>query len=401
MKNSLYILFIYLLTPSAFGQCLSSNEEYFSKEALSQYSGSANLDNIIKLEYQILSQTFQLNTDFYFGGDSYGSENAFFMPTNQCSSPGCVGIIAVGRNLLIDRLQKKHGIEIIKALMAHEYGHALQSKLGWSGGSKWKELHADFMAGFYMAQKTYITEDLLNSFIQEFYSIGDYGFYDPSHHGTPIERGCAFREGFYASRKFNLSLYSAYKSGVVYLQGNSPCNQLTQTHINADLNQVRGYDGVTDLSYYDPTLIVAAATVVAAAYLTYATINYFDEVSLSLQFGYLKDEQRNIGRLTTIDMFKNINNEDRILLTIGGSSNKILCSIAYLKGDLLREFPRLQLGGGLQYYGPSEKSNFPLFITGINDHYSKGRWTISERFYLSRDIFTIGASVNYNYKFKK
>ena len=312
LKKVLFYFSLWLLsTNNLVAQCLNASSKYFAPEAISSTSGNLELDRIIRSEHNILSQTFQLQTDFYFGGDSYGSSNAFFQPTNQCSSPGCVGLVLVGRNLLNEQLQKKHGLEIVKAILAHEFGHAIQTKLGWYGNgyAKWKELHADFMAGFYIAQKAYITEELLGSFIQEFYSMGDYGFYESDHHGTPNERRCAFREGFFASRRFNLSVYGAFKSGVVYLRDLLPCNPLTQAHINTNLNQVTGYNGLTDLSYYDPSLVVAAAAIVGAAYLTYATINYFDEVAISIQPGFLRSDYSNLGILTTLDLFKTFKNK--------------------------------------------------------------------------------------------
>lgn len=383
-------------------QCLNASLNYFAPEALTSSSGSVELDRLIRSEHYVLSQTFQLQTDFYFGGDAFGAANAFFQSTNRCSSPGCVGVVAVGRNLLIEQLQKKYGIEIVKAILAHEFGHAIQSKLGWHGGSKWKELHADFMAGFYMAQKAYITEELLASFIEEFYSMGDYGFYEAGHHGTPTERGCAFKEGFFASRRFSLSVYGAYKAGVVYLSELRPCNPLTQAHINTNLNQVHGYNGLTDLSYYDPSLVVAAAAIVGAAYLTYATITYFDEVAISLQPGYLKGDYKNFGLLTTLDLYKTLKNKNKLFISAGGSSDQILGSAGYFKHAIFKKSPTLLIGGGLQFYGPTNKSNFPLFIAARNDHFQlNGRWSISERFYFSRDIATVGLSVSYKYRKSK
>jgi len=400
MNNKiLFTGFIWLLLRiSLAAQCLNASHQYFAREALSFSSGSSELDGIIRSEHYLLSQTFQLQTDLYFGGDSYGNANAFFMSTNECVTPGCVGVVAVGRNLLIQRLQKKFGVEIVKAILAHEYGHALQSKLGWHGSSKWKELHADFMAGFYMAQKSYISEELLGAFIQEFYEMGDYGFYESGHHGTPSERGCAFREGFFASRRFNLSVYGAYKGAVAYLSNNSPCQPLTISHINADLNQVRGYDGISDLSYYDPSLVLAAAAIVGTVYLANETIKYFDEVSLTIQSGFLRSEYGNFGTLSTVDLFKTLKNEDRIFISVGGSSSRTLLSAGYIRKDLIRSKPSLYLGGGLQFYGPTENSNFPLFISLRNNHKISPKWTFSEHMYLSRDIFTIGISCMYKYK---
>jgi len=404
LKKVLFYFSLWLLsTTNLVAQCLNASSKYFAPEAISSTSGNVELDRVIRSEYYILSQTFQLQTDFYFGGDSYGAGQAFFQSTNQCSSPGCVGLVVVGRYLLAEQLQKKYGLEKVKAILAHEFGHAIQSKMGWHGNgyAKWKELHADFMAGFYMAQKAYITEELLGSFIQEFYDRGDFEFYNPDHHGTPNERGCAFREGFGASRRFNLSVYGAFQSGVVYLSDLLPCNPLTQAHINTNLNQVNGYNGLTDLSYYDPSLVVAAAAIVGAAYLTYATINYFDEVTISIQPGFLRNDYSNLGILQTLDLFKTFRNKNKLFLSAGGTSDQLLGSVGYFKHGLFKDVPTLYLGGGLQFYGPTDKNNFPLFLAARNDHIIKGGWTFSERMYLSRDIATLGVALSFKYKNRK
>jgi hypothetical protein len=394
-------LFIILSNSNvSIAQCLSGQSSHFSKEALSVSSGSPQLDNIIRSEYVLLSQTFGLSVDLYFGGDSYGSGNAFFKHTPYCSSPNCVGIVAVGRNLLAERIPKKYGIELTKAIMAHEFGHALQAKLGWRNSGKWGELHADFMAGYYMAQKRYITEDLLASFIREFYNMGDFGFYDPNHHGTPTERGCAFREGFFASRRYNLNLYGAYKGGVAYLRNGTPCSTLTMADINADLNQINGYNGMTDLSMYDPDLLVAAVVIVGALYIANEAYQYFDEVSYNYSYGYIGSGFQKFGSLHSFDLYKTYKNEHVLNLSLGASVNAGMTSASYLVPVPDGTLPDVKLGAGLQYYSPDYETNFPLFLTFLRSENSKGRWRITERLNISRDIFTFGVGINYVYRNK-
>src|SRR5262249_42632574 len=64
--------------------------------------------------------------------------------------------------------------------------------------AKLVELHADFMAGIYMAGKKPSID--LESYAHAFFKIGDDEFTNPDHHGTPEERYLALKEG-YAHRR--------------------------------------------------------------------------------------------------------------------------------------------------------------------------------------------------------
>lgn len=147
--------------------------------------------------------------------------------------------------------------------------------------------------------------------------------------------------------------------------------------------------------------MVAAAAIVGAAYLTYATITYFDEVAISIQPGFLRNEYKNFGTVTTLDLFKTLKNNNKLFLSAGGSSSQILGSAGYFKHGLFKNTPTLYLGGGLQFYGPTDKNNFPLFFAARNDHIIKGDWTFSERMYLSRDLATLGVALSFKYKNRK
>ena len=51
---------------------------------------------------------------------------------------------------------------------------------------KFIELHADFLSGFYMGGKDSAID--LKPYTDAFFNIGDYGFTEPDHHGTPEEK---------------------------------------------------------------------------------------------------------------------------------------------------------------------------------------------------------------------
>lgn len=78
------------------------------------------------------------------------------------------------------------------AVFAHEFAHAMQHKYGWSGNSKWRELHADYLAGYYLGKNSSLNQSEVISTFNEFSSHGSFDFNNPDFHGTPEERGCAF-----------------------------------------------------------------------------------------------------------------------------------------------------------------------------------------------------------------
>jgi len=96
-----------------------------------------------------------------------------------------------------------------RVIMAHELGHILQYEFGYgqhTPSRKQMELHADFMAGFYLKMIKYrdqlawrVDNDVINKLpdaIDLIHSVGDYKVYSDDHHGTPNERVRAFSYGF-------------------------------------------------------------------------------------------------------------------------------------------------------------------------------------------------------------
>jgi hypothetical protein len=106
----------------------------------------------------------------------------------------------------------------IPSIMAHEFDHILQYKLGFPFSGKWLELHADFMAGWYTAHRVRFAPQNIDESMLSFYSNGDYDFNNPDHHGTPEERLAAFRAGMCVNFCQNVSnARLAYSLGINYL----------------------------------------------------------------------------------------------------------------------------------------------------------------------------------------
>lgn len=97
------------------------------------------------------------------------------------------GTVLIGLALLRSEQWATRGTGLsMPAIIAHEYAHIAQFKykFPWTEG-KWPELHADFLAGWFIAHRGRFP--VANNAYQAAYSLyykGDYEFNDPGHHGS-------------------------------------------------------------------------------------------------------------------------------------------------------------------------------------------------------------------------
>ena len=122
---------------------------------------------------------------------------------------------------LMQLVFKQSGGWGIPAIIGHEYSHILQYKRGFPNVDlKWRELHADFMSGFFTEHRARYKKQDIKASAMQLFDGGDWAFNSPTHHGTPNERYAAFRAGV----EFNLKLNKpdagkAYDQGLEYLKG--------------------------------------------------------------------------------------------------------------------------------------------------------------------------------------
>ncbi|MFN5182408.1 MAG: hypothetical protein ACK5D5_05220 [Bacteroidota bacterium] len=220
MKIKIFTL-LFLISLSISAQCFLTRVE--GNMVLHNSSGNNQLDQILFNQKGNMENFFDLNIKFLFGTELSYSGNAFFSPL--CNSFNCDGKIVVGKVLMQELANRSNSYVRLVAVIAHEFGHALQYKYGWNQNSKWNELHADYLAGYYIGCINTITESEFYSVAHEFASRGDdLNFYSSDPHGTPEERSCAFIEGFKFA-KTGANIYSAYNAGKNYVFSNNPCNK--------------------------------------------------------------------------------------------------------------------------------------------------------------------------------
>lgn len=185
---------------------------------------NAILDDITQLEKP---EIFNVHVPMYFLNDDM--ENAFFAPVKvpelirrEGGDPNApiTGTVFFGMKLLRNEYQRSNGSGMsIPAIIAHEYAHAMQSQKGFPYNGKWRELHADFMAGWYTTHRARFRRQDIGQAAANFYQKGDYGFYDEGHHGTPMERKAAFDAGYRLNSQQNVSNGSvAFEYGRRYVE---------------------------------------------------------------------------------------------------------------------------------------------------------------------------------------
>jgi len=107
------------------------------------------------------------------------------------------GTVLFGRRLLMEEVPKGEWAAAVLGIMAHEWAHIRQFKVQDARATKFRELHADCCAGWYLGWKRANGRTFVgHSFLQSLFEKGDFAFNSPTHHGTPEERVEAMQVGF-------------------------------------------------------------------------------------------------------------------------------------------------------------------------------------------------------------
>ncbi|MCP4107574.1 MAG: hypothetical protein GY749_18865 [Desulfobacteraceae bacterium] len=145
--------------------------------------------------------------------DDGNSPNALALPQDM---------VLLGLNLMRDEFQKEYGplgnYSII-GIMAHEFGHILQFNAGLHAKfpTKLLELHADYLAGWYLGNRKMVFPTDATQAMRSFYQKGDYAFNNPNHHGTPQERLISFTAG---TKAIGLNYQQVFQLGLQFVTSN-------------------------------------------------------------------------------------------------------------------------------------------------------------------------------------
>lgn len=166
---------------------------------------------------------FGLSPDFCYYDDS-GGPNAF-ATSAQLIGAG-QGTVAFGMQLFNSLLGKFAGSSMYSmgdhaavAVIAHEFGHIAQFAFGLPQVAvHLRELHADFLSGWYMAVRAQQLQGWqvvnVQEAAREMFDIGSFDFTNPGFHGTPQQRLTAFVGGLQSGGQ---SLQGAFMQGRTYV----------------------------------------------------------------------------------------------------------------------------------------------------------------------------------------
>lgn len=166
-------------------------------------SGDRRIDDMFTREINaFMLPIFQIAPFCCFYNDA-DSPNAFATPMQLAG--GGDGTVAFGVGLMGSLVRKfsgrwnSAGTHAAGAVFAHEFGHIVQFGVGMpTVPGKPRELHADFMAGWYTQIRNMQQNNIGVNFqeiAQQMYDIGDFAFTSVNHHGTPDERVAAYLAG--------------------------------------------------------------------------------------------------------------------------------------------------------------------------------------------------------------
>lgn len=190
-------------------------------------TGNTNLDLALGRALVRIAELFGETPGFGFY-HGYHSSNAY--ASSHTRIDGTWGTVLFGRNLFEDLLRRydDDGLSIL-AVAAHEFGHISQFKR--NAGSqllrhqrtvKPIELHADYLAGYYLGVRKRVSRWIsVRDAGEHIYRIGDYEFNDPDHHGTPDERIAAAETGFRESYENGADFRQAFSLGMRYVIKNT------------------------------------------------------------------------------------------------------------------------------------------------------------------------------------
>ncbi len=195
----------------AAAQCLPFQSGSNQANKIFNSTGISTLDAYLNAEKKYLESIFAVKVKMRILDDS-DSPNAY--ATKNSDNPlSFDGSVYLGYTLLATEMKAENGLASVNGIMAHEFSHILQEKLKCTLEGAKRELHADYLAGFYMGHRgTYSVEEL-TAFGVSLYNKGEGEIWSASHHGTPEQRYVALLTGYkYAA--FTDSPSVAYYSGI-------------------------------------------------------------------------------------------------------------------------------------------------------------------------------------------
>ena len=196
---------------------------YSGNEPVIASSGNRDFDYALAQTLSKLVDLLDVSPGFaYF--DDFEGPNAFATPRTRLERAD--GTVLFGKRLFVRTMSQLEFPDVaVSAICAHEFGHILQYKRGFSntlvsGQStvKRRELNADFFAGYYAGMRKLQKPDYPAAvFATQQHSAGGFRSNVPDFHGTPDERAAAVVRGFETAYRERRQLAEAIQIGINYV----------------------------------------------------------------------------------------------------------------------------------------------------------------------------------------
>lgn len=182
----------------------ASYAEFGNRFQVQTTTGLDYLDANIAHEANLMQEVFGVVPGLsYFveppamGGNAFATSERFFSPRHD-------GTVLMGMGLMQNEMNSPdgNGQHRITCVMAHEFGHIYQVTKSHLRNmpQTWRELHADFLAGWYIGYRSVEGLKIAVETTDSLYVKGDYQYNDPNHHGLPGQRLIMTLEGWHFAR---------------------------------------------------------------------------------------------------------------------------------------------------------------------------------------------------------
>lgn len=170
-------------------------------------TGDTRVDRALGALLADIAGRFRIRPGFAIYDDT-GAPNAVALPLT--AFPGTSGTVLFGKTLMATGLGLADVDQLlVVSVCAHEFGHVLQNTTSFRGRLmsgqttvRSLELHADFLAGFYLAIRgTAYRPRQLVDLGKSWERLGDSNYTNPQHHGAPLERIRAIEQGYRLGRE--------------------------------------------------------------------------------------------------------------------------------------------------------------------------------------------------------
>ena len=190
---------------------------------LARYTGNSFVDGGFARSRTYMVHAFGVSPAFAFLDDSE-SPNAFATPDNLITWDRGTGSVVFGIRLLTEEVAADPQTwgSALSLIMAHEWAHIRQFYNTGQLPNPLAELHADFLAGWWLGGFNIMTNGSginPNSAARSVFNKGDFAFNSPLHHGTPQQRVSAMVAGYQLSVGSNPNIHQAFSAGLQFLGG--------------------------------------------------------------------------------------------------------------------------------------------------------------------------------------